>query len=147
MPHALPPYLVTPLPRCSIILERHTHKNGGSTFRSIINTNDMFYSLAIQSGLSAFVTDVDIVRVGDEGCGASIRITAANKDGGPVDPSRVACLHRTTNQGCMQSLVRVEGERAAVRMGSCCPREVLKLFARAQRQGSSTHAIGSSCCK
>ena len=57
----------------------------------IINTNDMFYSLAIQSGLSAFVTDVDIVRVGDEGCGASIRITAANKDGGPVDPSRVAC--------------------------------------------------------
>ena len=41
MPNVLPPYLVTPLPRCAIILERHTHKNGGSTFRSIINTNDM----------------------------------------------------------------------------------------------------------
>lgn len=37
----LPPWLVAPLPACSIILERHTHKNGGSTLRTIINTNDM----------------------------------------------------------------------------------------------------------
>ena len=38
---ALPPYLITPLPSCSIILDRHTHKNGGSTQRQIFNSNDM----------------------------------------------------------------------------------------------------------
>ena len=37
---AVPPYIVAPLPRCSILLERHTHKNGGSTVRSILNNND-----------------------------------------------------------------------------------------------------------
>lgn len=38
---AVPPYIVAPLPRCAILLERHTHKNGGSTMRSILNQNDM----------------------------------------------------------------------------------------------------------
>ena len=37
----LAPWLVTPLKPCSIVLERHTHKNGGSTLRHIVNTNDM----------------------------------------------------------------------------------------------------------
>ena len=36
-----PPYIVSPLPQCAILLERHTHKNGGSTFRAIVNQNDM----------------------------------------------------------------------------------------------------------
>lgn len=35
------PWLVTPLPTCSVVLERHTHKNGGSTLRSIVNQNDL----------------------------------------------------------------------------------------------------------
>ena len=38
---AKPPYIVAPLPKCSIIVDRHTHKNGGSTTRSVLNANDM----------------------------------------------------------------------------------------------------------
>ena len=34
------PYLATPLPRCAFVLDRHTHKNGGSTMRSIFADND-----------------------------------------------------------------------------------------------------------
>ena len=37
-----PPYIVAPLPKCAILLERHTHKNGGSTMRTILNRNDLF---------------------------------------------------------------------------------------------------------
>ena len=37
---ATPAYLATPLPRCAIVLDRHTHKNGGSTMRSIFADND-----------------------------------------------------------------------------------------------------------
>ena len=34
------PYLAMPLPRCAFVLDRHTHKNGGSTMRSIFADND-----------------------------------------------------------------------------------------------------------
>ena len=37
---ATPAYLATPLPRCAFVLDRHTHKNGGSTMRSIFADND-----------------------------------------------------------------------------------------------------------
>ena len=37
----LPPYLVTPLPKCSIVVDRHVHKNGGSTLREVFAENDM----------------------------------------------------------------------------------------------------------
>ena len=37
---ATPTYLATPLPRCAFVLDRHTHKNGGSTMRSIFADND-----------------------------------------------------------------------------------------------------------
>jgi len=37
----LPPYLVTPPPRCAFLLDRHTHKNGGSTMRQVYRANDM----------------------------------------------------------------------------------------------------------
>ena len=35
------PYLRSPLPSCSILLDRHTHKNAGSTMRSIYRDNDL----------------------------------------------------------------------------------------------------------
>ena len=38
---ARPPYIVAPLPRCAIVVERHTHKNGGSSIRSVLTNNDM----------------------------------------------------------------------------------------------------------
>ena len=37
---ATPRCLATPLPRCAFVLDRHTHKNGGSTMRSIFADND-----------------------------------------------------------------------------------------------------------
>ena len=36
-----PPYLRTPLPACSIVVDRHNHKNGGSTMRSIYVQNEL----------------------------------------------------------------------------------------------------------
>ena len=41
MPAPLPPYLVTPLPPCSIVFDRHVHKNGGTTLRKILQENDL----------------------------------------------------------------------------------------------------------
>ena len=35
------PYLRTPLPTCSIVLDRHVHKNGGSTIRELFLANEM----------------------------------------------------------------------------------------------------------
>lgn len=34
-------YLVTPLPSCAILFDRHVHKNGGTSVRSIIHENDL----------------------------------------------------------------------------------------------------------
>ena len=35
------PYLRTPLPSCSIVVDRHTHKNGGSTMRDLFMRNEL----------------------------------------------------------------------------------------------------------
>ena len=40
-PLLLPAYLRAPLPRCSIIVDRHMHKNGGSTLRQIFMRNEL----------------------------------------------------------------------------------------------------------
>ena len=37
---ALAPYLSTPVPRCAVLVDRHTHKNAGSAMRSIYLDND-----------------------------------------------------------------------------------------------------------
>ena len=41
MARSLPAYLHTPPPRCSIIVDRHVHKNGGSTLRQIFMRNEL----------------------------------------------------------------------------------------------------------
>ena len=35
------PYLRAPLPSCSIVVDRHTHKNGGSTMRDLFMRNEL----------------------------------------------------------------------------------------------------------
>lgn len=40
---AIAPYLETELPACSIIIDRHTHKNAGSSMRKIYRFNDLFH--------------------------------------------------------------------------------------------------------
>ena len=34
------PYIISPLPHCSILVDRHVHKNGGTTMRGIMLEND-----------------------------------------------------------------------------------------------------------
>ncbi len=42
MPQPLvPPHLVTPLPRCAVLFDRHIHKNGGTSLRSVLFENDL----------------------------------------------------------------------------------------------------------
>ena len=36
-----PSYLRSPLPACSIVVDRHTHKNGGSTLRDLFLRNEL----------------------------------------------------------------------------------------------------------
>ena len=35
-------YLRTPLPRCAVLVDRHLHKNGGTTMRGILLENDFY---------------------------------------------------------------------------------------------------------
>ena len=38
---SIAPYLRTPLPACSIVVDRHVHKNGGSTVRELFLRNEL----------------------------------------------------------------------------------------------------------
>ena len=43
------PYLEVPLPACSILIDRHTHKNGGSSLRSIYRANDLYHDFLLHT--------------------------------------------------------------------------------------------------
>jgi hypothetical protein len=87
---AIAPYLKTPLPACSIIIDRHTHKNAGSSMRKIYRANDLFddwlfwYYGPVQ--MDALSTNLAAV-MSDAGRGAGT-------DGGPNNISSGRCLFR-----------------------------------------------------
>ena len=96
---ALPSYLVTPLPRCAFLFDRHVHKTGGSTMRQIFLANDQHdawvywgYSMMQFMGVATRLTQLLLSNAGRKGAkgragptqGTQIRSVRRRDEGGGV---------------------------------------------------------------